>query len=215
MTSPRQRAANRANALKSTGPKTHQGRVRASLNATKHGLTQPIDASPWGNHLREIADLLITDGLTLPDALDLAKKILELERNLDYQRKRFEQARETVSIDAPRDDIDEGEAGTDPNLLGEPGNLAGLLSDTLGEFVGDLWVADTLEKRARAKKPIFEEKLDLEISKFFRKTVEMKLAEARRAELQKLRAADRHLRRSALQLSKAIKATDEATDIYS
>ena len=58
----------------------------------------------------------------------------------------------------------------------------------------------------KAKKPLFEEKLDLEIAKLFRKTVENKLRIARNEELEKLRSADRHLRRSALQLAKAIRA---------
>ena len=43
MTSPKQRAANRANALKSTGPKSELGRRRAAVNATQHGLSLPID----------------------------------------------------------------------------------------------------------------------------------------------------------------------------
>jgi hypothetical protein len=39
MTSARQIEANRANALSSTGPKTDQGKQRASQNAIRHGLT--------------------------------------------------------------------------------------------------------------------------------------------------------------------------------
>jgi hypothetical protein len=207
MTTPRQRAANRANALKSTGLKTRQGRVRASLNATKHGLTQPIDVSPWGHHLKTIAQLLIAEGLGQLEAYEIAKRILDFERNLDYQRKRFEQARASARSDAPRDDT--GQAGGEGSVLDiEPSLLGGVLPDGLGELATDLWVAETLEKRARAKKPVFDDKLDLEIAKLFRKTVETRLAQARRQELQKLRNADRHLRRSALQLSKAVKGME-------
>jgi len=204
MTTPRQRAANRANALKSTGPKTRQGRVRASLNATKHGLTQPIDVSPWGHHVKTIAQLFIAEGLGQLEAYELAKRILEFERNLDYQRERFEQARASFRSDDPPDDT--GQAVGEGSVLDiEPSLLGGVLPDGLGELATDLWVAETLEKRARAKKPVLDDKLDLEIAKLFRKTVEMRLAQARRQELQKLRNADRHLRRSALQLSKAVK----------
>jgi hypothetical protein len=39
MTTEKQRAANRRNAEKSTGPKTIEGRERSKLNALKHGLT--------------------------------------------------------------------------------------------------------------------------------------------------------------------------------
>ena len=38
MTSERQKAANRANALHSTGPKTREGKVAVRLNAIRHGL---------------------------------------------------------------------------------------------------------------------------------------------------------------------------------
>jgi hypothetical protein len=69
-------------------------------------------------------------------------------------------------------------------------------------------VADTLDKWMQAERPIFYAKLDLQIAKSMRKIVEARPKDAMRAESQKLRAADCHLRRSALQFSKAIKSTD-------
>ena len=46
MTSERQRAANRANAAKSTGPRTKAGRAKASQNAWRHGLATALRSEP-------------------------------------------------------------------------------------------------------------------------------------------------------------------------
>lgn len=61
MTSPKQRAANKANALKATGPKSDGGKRRASVNATKHKLSLPIDARAFEAALRAIVALIRND----------------------------------------------------------------------------------------------------------------------------------------------------------
>jgi hypothetical protein len=104
---------------------------------------------------------------------------LDYERNLEYQRKRFLDVRE-----------------------GKP------LYETPVEVHADLWVAETLDKGAQNKNPLYEEKLDREIAKFFRKIAETRLRKARSEALRILRNADRHLRRSALQLSKSVRNQD-------
>jgi hypothetical protein len=38
-------SANKANAKRSTGPRTNAGRKRSSLNAVRHGLTRPLGMS--------------------------------------------------------------------------------------------------------------------------------------------------------------------------
>ena len=43
MASEKQIAANRANALKSTGPKTAAGRSKSGRNAFRHGLSLPVE----------------------------------------------------------------------------------------------------------------------------------------------------------------------------
>ncbi len=60
MASEKQIAANRANATKSTGPRSSAGKKRASRNAYRHGLSLPITASATlgqelENRAREIA----------------------------------------------------------------------------------------------------------------------------------------------------------------
>ena len=55
MTSARQHYANRANARRSTGPRTTAGKARASRNAIRHGLRLP--ARHDGGHAREVEAL--------------------------------------------------------------------------------------------------------------------------------------------------------------
>jgi hypothetical protein len=60
MTSEKQARANRRNALKSTGPKTPEGKAAIRYNATKHGLLSREVLLPGEdeNALRELGELL-------------------------------------------------------------------------------------------------------------------------------------------------------------
>ncbi len=176
MVSSRQRAANRVNAHKSTGPKTSWGKSRSSLNSTKHALTQRIDASPWGEHLKTLADLLLEDGIDPTKAHELAKKILDYERNVDYQRKRFL-------------DVEEGRGLQYETTIGELTNV---------------YLAHVLDQASSSKKPIFEEKLDQEIAKFLKTLATKEVRDAKRKGKRDLQNADRHFRRSANQLIKCL-----------
>ena len=89
--SSKQTSANRRNALRSTGPKSLDGKRRSAVNATRHGLTAPLEHSDWAPHLKTLTSILEEgEGLSTGDAYELARRIVEYERNVHYQRERFE-----------------------------------------------------------------------------------------------------------------------------
>ncbi|QRM28262.1 hypothetical protein [Microvirga sp. VF16] len=62
MTSPQQRASNRANAQKSSGPRSKEGKARSARNALKHGLAAPValdNAIAW--HIASLARSFVGD----------------------------------------------------------------------------------------------------------------------------------------------------------
>ena len=63
MASKKQIQANRRNALKSTGPKTPEGKDTARLNATKHGLLSQVDLLPGEDEeaLKELGERLMAE----------------------------------------------------------------------------------------------------------------------------------------------------------
>ena len=87
MTSPKQRAANRANALKSTGPKSELGRRRAAVNATQHGLSLPIDTRIYKKEIAAVTRLIRDECESDDQATELAKRIIDFERNEAYLMK--------------------------------------------------------------------------------------------------------------------------------
>jgi hypothetical protein len=84
MTSELQRAANRANAKRSTGPKTPLGKGRASANALRHGLaTQRLYKAADRRKILLLADQIMKSAcgrLSLPRAHAIATAQFELER---------------------------------------------------------------------------------------------------------------------------------------
>jgi len=77
----KQRAANRVNSLKSTGPRSEEGKFRAKLNAAKHGLSLPVDERVFADQIKTIAQLIRDDCETDAQAAELAKRIIDFERN--------------------------------------------------------------------------------------------------------------------------------------
>lgn len=90
MTSYKQRAANKANALKSTGPKSDLGKRRASVNATKHVLSLPIDERVFEAEIRAVVALIRDDCDSDTQATELAKRIIDYERNEAFLIKQSE-----------------------------------------------------------------------------------------------------------------------------
>ena len=84
MTSPKQKAANRLNAIKSTGPKSAEGTRKASLNAVKHRLSLPVSEQLYGKEIAEVAALVRGECTGDHQAKELAKRIIDYERNEQY-----------------------------------------------------------------------------------------------------------------------------------
>jgi hypothetical protein len=81
MASPKQIAANRRNAKKSTGPRTAAGKTRASRNALRHGLTKRLSGAEVARDVEVLAQE-IAGGKTsaMPSAREAAEAALELDR---------------------------------------------------------------------------------------------------------------------------------------
>ena len=84
MISPKQKAANRLNAIKSTGPRTQEGIRSASLNAVKHRLSLPVSEHYFGQEITAVAALVREDCINDNQARELAKRIIDYERNEQF-----------------------------------------------------------------------------------------------------------------------------------
>ena len=84
MTSPKQKAANRLNAAKSTGPKSKEGIRTASLNAVKHRLSLPVSEQLYGKEIATVAALVRDECTSDHQAKELAKRIIDYERNVQF-----------------------------------------------------------------------------------------------------------------------------------
>ena len=76
-------AANRANAQKSTGPRTRAGKLRASQNARRHGLF----GAPEPAAVQRIAELARTIANAHPQLRALATQVAAAQHALDRVRK--------------------------------------------------------------------------------------------------------------------------------
>lgn len=118
MTTDRQRAANRENARKSTGPRTRAGKASSSSNARQHGLTGALPHKDVVNWYR----VIVNDGGAVPDpfetdpcllaAANLARAEAQLQRIKDAQETWWSSARGRSSEDVPSPES-EGDAEDD------------------------------------------------------------------------------------------------------
>ena len=81
MTSAKQRVSNKVNALRSTGPRSDEGKRRASLNATKHRLSRPVDERAFGKEIVAVSRLVRAECSSDDHAVELATRIIDFERN--------------------------------------------------------------------------------------------------------------------------------------
>jgi hypothetical protein len=86
MTSVKKRAANRANGLRIKSGGQEEGFRHASLNALKHGLSLPVDEGGFGKEISEIAQLIRPECSDLSQAQELARRIIDFERNEAFLR---------------------------------------------------------------------------------------------------------------------------------
>lgn len=175
MPSAKQLAANRANAQRSTGPRSTAGRRRAALNALRHGLSSAIESSPLAIHLPQLQRWLVDEGCPAGPARELALRILDFERNLAHLRKTLIQSGPMLGA-LPR--------------AAMPGGWDAQLAQRTHALLEDPTVTGTQKLlRATARFARFHDKMS---------RLELEALELR------LRRADRHFRRSANQLVKGL-----------
>jgi hypothetical protein len=91
VTSRRQRAANRANSAKSTGPRSEAGKAASRLNARLHGLATAVQSEPGADAEIERLASAIVDEAGRPDLIEFARRVAEAEIDL----RRIQRARVT------------------------------------------------------------------------------------------------------------------------
>lgn len=188
MISLKQKAANRRNAKKSSGPKSDAGRRRAAINSVKHGLTAPIESTPWSSKVADLEGLLKSEGLGSSETHELAQRLVEFERNIDYQRQRFQEEVEG----RPKKQVIPDGAKQDLEVAGQ---IALLRGQKQTHLLG------------------MDRPLAREMQKFFEQTAARQVREASRDVAMEVKNADRYLRRAANQLIKKLKSLGDKQNL--
>ena len=152
------------------------------MNALKHGLTAPIEATPWASAVSDVEVLLAAESLAAEVRHELARRIVEYERNVAFQRQVL---LGQVIIPAPSD-------GSSAELQADLQEI-----DVLMELAGLEDDPETLRfAQSQAHKFV---KLHERIAAKQRRAAAREAAEA-------LKSADRYHRRAANQLIKQLKS---------
>lgn len=191
MASPKQLAANRRNAQRSTGPKSEEGRRRSAVNALSHGLSSPHRPAEDVQAIEAVAHLIREQCGDAGQAFELASKIIDYERNEARQRELLFD--HLVGVLAPPKPPLEGRA------------LEQAIREQVPEYrdLQDL-LEDELNSGARPNKR--------ELAKVGRLLVRLKNDAMRERELEPLKALKhwqgslRYLRRASNQLVKSVRA---------
>lgn len=186
MTTDRKAQANRANAQRSTGPRSEQGKRASSLNSLRHGLNLPLDAVFPKPVTRELAALVAQDGIDADTAAQIADRILDYERNQAHQRRLAAAAQEAYrerSSDELRAQLRQEWPEMD------------MLDDALEE-----------EKALHGKVPLKDIRQVMQFKQRMAHLTAKANAQERKALVQQEQAARRYLTRSSNQLIKALKA---------
>lgn len=181
MTSLRQRAANRRNALHSTGPRTAVGRGRVATNALSHGLSVPLDPLTQRELVDPILNKLASEDLPESTWLELATKIAEFERNIAHQRQHFA---DSIS----------GQEPTSRDVLG----------------IDEVFIEDILDLKLDAEQDALGASRQAEFLKEAKAALKSLRSwgdrQAKRELNEELRSTERYYRRAANQLIKTLKA---------
>ena len=86
MTSVKKRAANHANGLRFQAGRKKEGLRTSSLNAMKHGLSLAVDEAGFGKEISQIAALILGECTDLSQAQEMARRIIDFERNEAFLR---------------------------------------------------------------------------------------------------------------------------------